>query len=1671
MASHYISPKFAAGLAAGQAARATEQRKHDENDAKCKELGWICVPMVVEAYGAWGTEAMESFSLLVSRLATSSNRAKAEVLAALYGRLNLNLVRANATAILSISNLYYSPAVLTGTQRHSYQQLQRAAEQVQSILKDVGVKPTQLVAICIRRSAALVAAMLGCVLHGTAFQLIDTSLPAQRVKLLLQITKPCVLLYTPENHSNLELALSACTSILPLNVSIESDQNGFYVRHQWQEGGIMPSKLRVTEKFECGDDVLYVIFTSGSTGAPKAVCVPVSGTLNRFEWMWKEYTFTSRDVACFKTSVNFADYIWEVFGALLKGIPLVVPLEEETKDPRLLAGIIMRFKVTRVTLVPSYIRYLLEYAAASDSLKSLTHCISSGEPLSLSLATMFLNVLPSCRLLNLYGTSEISADITYFEVTAQYVKQTGNSFVPIGKPIANIKIDVIDPTTGDIISSDSSTPGELVTYGVCVANSYLNSDDRSLVTSGLKSFNTHDLVYYNSSGDLIYIGRRDHQIKVRGVRINPSEIEAVLEKNGIIERAVVTTDESRTNLIGFIQISMGHYLNKEFNAVVEYVGATFFSDTSLGEGISTELLKLLPQYLVPSLYIFTHRLPTLPSGKVSRKELPPLSEIRKLLSKAVNETKPLSKTEEQLCSIIRKVLQLSSITLLDNFFSLGGNSLSAIELASGIEETLHCSIPVSTIISSPTIQTLAIAIDDEITKNVMVSVCSNDVLDPSTNDSTGPLTLGQEMVLAYEAIADCEVYVINLAARCLEPINAAKLQDSVHRLAVNHESLRTLFPCMSHGEHFQKILSPDSSEFLKMIASSYSVIDCLKECTLKFSNGQVSLPELHCNPREGPLWKFILFTNVVIPGEIDLCSILAFQVHHIITDGWSMRVLLADLEDTYTKSVEERAEQLNPSKLFFSIKQAITERKEKYDELLQFWGETLRNTAFPLFLHPNCIPSWSKNHDAVSIHSIFKTPVGDISSFCQANSMTEFVFTCTSLVVAAYALNGTQDVIFTIPNANRNSDNKTVTGFLDNCFPLKIQLNGKMTLQLLLQKVKSSVLEVMEKQIPYSQMDKELCKHGKILPSNPIVSGIFDQLLFVCDYKYSTPFSNSMLFKSIPTMFSSCDMYLEIYTTIATDHLDIHTVYSDDLFDSSTIHLLLKTWERVVEIMVKHVYLNVPLKLLCQDLHIPYMAAVDEEEIEDNFHTSTRPFTSNEDAVVGTLNNETITWQQLSSIQQSSCHAANSIHSITDMCILNRTELKPKVSFGVFTEKIIMKSKWNSDVTICSHLATKYFSEVHGAAVLVSPESSTFPIAISLLLQGIPVNMFTHEYLDSFMQSVSRTGPDMLVIPENIVPSILPKIVECKNIKHLWIQGLPLGLAYISNWMAASQHMQVIVTHSLMHEHHLITHHLNLKDIPSIEDGSIPCIPIGRMCQGLNGKVLHRDGREVYQGFVGNFATVNDSQVHRSTSLVRQLPKDGSFELVSVNAEAYYKGVDVTPALLVLSTIPEVSWCGVSQGNDKESTAILYSTPDVESSRHKIRETVLSYLSLSYLTIIYPLAINPPITPDFTLDLGKLSFSGHDSLLGPPMFSCYNNDEDVDKIVRAVSKAFGLDSETVRKASDLCLLGAKSGSNIIILTNNLNAEFKGNYSISEVYQAVKDGCLVELVRSRRQGTL
>src|SRR5581483_2881165 len=307
----------------------------------------------------------------------------------------------------------------------------------------------------------------------------------------------------------------------------------------------------------------YVIYTSGSTGRPKGVLATQQATINRLTWMWNTLPFEQGEVCCQKTSMSFVDAVWEIFGPLLQGIRSVLIADEIVKDPASLLPLLAREGVSRIVLVPSLLAVLLtNEAARATHLAGIKYWVSSGEALSAELARGFLTYLPASRLINLYGSSEVAADATYYLVQGDERSKE----IPLGRPITGMQAYVLD-RWGDLLPVGIA--GDLYLGGVGVARGYLSRPDltaerfvphRWSRRAGQRLYRTGDRARYRADGQLEFLGRQDYQVKLRGLRIELGEIEAVLCQHPAVQKAVVVVQEEQPGdkrLVGYVVAQPG----------------------------------------------------------------------------------------------------------------------------------------------------------------------------------------------------------------------------------------------------------------------------------------------------------------------------------------------------------------------------------------------------------------------------------------------------------------------------------------------------------------------------------------------------------------------------------------------------------------------------------------------------------------------------------------------------------------------------------------------------------------------------------------------------------------------------------------------------------------------------------------------------------------------------------------------------------------------------------------------------------------------------------------------------------------------------------------------------------------------------------------------------------
>ncbi len=435
----------------------------------------------------------------------------------------------------------------------------------------------------------------------------------------------------------------------------------------------------VPDAFVAPDSAAYVMYTSGSTGTPKGVIGLHGAAVNRLRWMWRAFPFAADDVCCQKTTITFVDSVWEIFGPLLAGVPSMVLDAATASDPARLARAIADGHVTRLVLVPSLLRELLRLDDAAALLRSLTTVVSSGEALPVELAARFAELLPHCRLLNLYGSTEVAAD-----VTAHVVESVEDASIAIGQPIDGVSVRILDAHLQPVAPG---VFGELYVAGANNARGYWR---RPALTAerwiadpygppGTRLFRTGDLARVRADGALELRGRADRQLKIRGVRIEPAEIQSALAAfPGVRESVVVSR----------IHAGESHL-------------AAYVSGEALNEADLRAFLRArLPAAMVPSAFVVLHELPLNTSGKIDVRALPPVSG-------EASPERALTAAEEIVAAIWRDVLDVEQLAPSANFFQLGGHSLAAIRVVGRINEAFGCDLPASLLFDSSTLEELA----------------------------------------------------------------------------------------------------------------------------------------------------------------------------------------------------------------------------------------------------------------------------------------------------------------------------------------------------------------------------------------------------------------------------------------------------------------------------------------------------------------------------------------------------------------------------------------------------------------------------------------------------------------------------------------------------------------------------------------------------------------------------------------------------------------------------------------------------------------------------------------------------------------------------------------------------------------------------------------------------
>src|SRR6202795_1577695 len=559
-----------------------------------------------------------------------------------------------------------------------YSRINEDANRLAHYLIKKGMGPGNLVGVSVERSPELTVALLGVLKTGAAYVPLDPSYPLQRLASTLEDTRAeCVL-------SNNGIGKKLPDTVRDL---IMLDAQAELIRNESALNTVM--NIMGLSRVERA----YVLYTSGSSGKPKGVEGTHRGAMNRMRWMWERYPFEAGEVCCQKTNVGFVDSVWEIFGPLLAGVPSGILPQEAVLDPEEMLQILTEQRVTRIVLVPSLLRALLEHAPnLEERVPELKLWSCSGEVLTWELARRFRKGYPKAKLLNIYGSSEVAADVTWHEVGEEEQEQQGTVSVPIGRPISNTQVYVLDRNRNAV---PVGVRGEIYVGGDGVALGYWRQPEMTAERfvgnpmapeRSQRLYRTGDLGRWRSTGEIEYLGRMDGEVKVRGMRIELGEIETVLASHRWVEEAVVELNGEGAE-----------------QRLVAYVVAGHEGTPSARE-LRRHVRSKLPEHMAPASYVKVEELPLLPSGKVNRRVLATVAGV------ALSEQGTVAArtdVEQKLAGMWAEVLKVKEVGVDQNFFELGGHSLLVLQVMARIRREFDVELGVRTMFEEPTIAGLA----------------------------------------------------------------------------------------------------------------------------------------------------------------------------------------------------------------------------------------------------------------------------------------------------------------------------------------------------------------------------------------------------------------------------------------------------------------------------------------------------------------------------------------------------------------------------------------------------------------------------------------------------------------------------------------------------------------------------------------------------------------------------------------------------------------------------------------------------------------------------------------------------------------------------------------------------------------------------------------------------
>lgn len=1012
-----------------------------------------------------------------------------------------------------------------GSQQITYDELNQQANRLAHYLRTLGVRSEMPVGICMERSIELVVGLLAILKAGGAYVPLDPDYPRERIAGMIEDVGLTVLLTVERLGERLGSHESriVCLDRHRPEIACQGDQN--------PASGVM------------GDNLAYVIFTSGSTGRPKGAMNTHRAICNRLLWMQQAFHLQTSDRVLQKTPLSFDVSVWELFWPLMTGACLVLARPGGHRDSAYLARIIADQKITTIHFVPSMLQAFLSESDSSEACEALKRVICSGEALTPELQNRFFTRFDA-ELYNLYGPTEAAVDVTFWACRPQSMAPV----VPIGRPIANMHIYLLDSFLQPV---PIGVTGELYIGGIGIARGYVGRADLTAErfipdpcshSGGERLYRTGDLARYKIDGSIEFLGRIDHQVKIRGVRIEPGEIEAVLRQHPAVREAVVVArEESAMN-----ENTRDPESDKRLVAYIA-AGAEDLPDVS---ELRALIRQKLPDPMIPAAFVVLDALPLGPNGKVDRRALSAVDASRADLEVAYRG--PHTDTQKVLAAIWTDVFNLDRVGIDDNFFDLGGHSLKAIQVAARTRDAFQIDLGVRIIFEKPTIACLAEHIDAALPKNHQVEFPTSL---PSPQLVTRTLSFAQQRLWFLDQLEPgTPLYNITEAFRLLGPLDVAALDKSVNEIVQRHEALRTTFS--SAGGIGLQVIAPSLNISLFVLDLAENVRNDPEGEARTLAREEAERP---FDLGRGPLLRATLLRL----AHED--HVLLLTMHHIVSDGWSMAIFLRELTafyNAFSKGSQSPLGELSVQYSDYAQWQERWLRGEALEAHVSYWKNQLAGLAALQLRTDRQRPAVQTFRGAQRIIVLPKALADALRILSQQEQVTLFMVLLAAFKALLHLYSGQRDIAVGIPIAGRSRlEFETLIGFFVNTLVLRTGLSGACTFRELVKRVGNVCLSAYSHQdLPFDKLVEEL-KPGRDLTRNPLFQVLFqlrNQPKETLQFLEVT--SGEFEFERTVARF---DLSLDV-TEIAGE-LRCVFGYNTDLFDASSIDDMQQHYKRVLE--------------------------------------------------------------------------------------------------------------------------------------------------------------------------------------------------------------------------------------------------------------------------------------------------------------------------------------------------------------------------------------------------------------------------------------------------------------------------------------------------------------------------